>query len=95
MMIVRILSFTTVIVDACMHTHTQSETRTDPHRISQHDLIKGSHHHWRKKLCACRENDTTVGNEDTAVTSSMRRCEMRKGLKEQKEEYQGRTGGID
>ena len=58
--IVRNLSFITV-TQRRMHipgTHTGM-------RISQHDLIKRSHHHWRKKLSACGENDTTA-NEDIA-----------------------------
>ncbi len=64
---------------ACMYICMQSQTHTGT-RISQHDLIKRSHHHWRKKLSTCGENDTTA-NEDIAMTSSMSIRDLDRGEK--------------
>lgn len=36
-------------------------------KISQHDLIKSSHHRYGEKLSTFAENDTAA-NEDTAKT---------------------------
>lgn len=85
---------------ACMIADTKRGTR-----MSRCDLIKRSHHHWRKKLSTYGENVTTA-NEDIAMTSTISirdqdrvegdgKGKLRQEVEGQKEKGRSRTGGVE